>query len=166
MQLLAAQQGRHLHRLAARAIEIDQRFVFSTWKNLQWVDRYPAPAFTGRGVPHARPPPAPTPTLSLRCLLPAPLALLMAGVAAVAQAQEEGQPLRTWKDAQGKEMMAGLVEVKGGVVVLQKENGAKVRMPMARLSADDQALVKDHAEQAKAAEAKAKAAPGTTHRDR
>ena len=98
------------------------------------------------------------PTFTPPCLLPRALALLMAAVAAVAQAQEEGQPLRTWKDAQGKEMMARFVEVKGGVVVLQKENGAKIQMPMMRLSADDQGAVKDLVEQAKLAAAQAKEA--------
>jgi hypothetical protein len=89
------------------------------------------------------------PTASTRRLAGLALALGLAVAAMPGRAQGEPQPVRAWKDNQGKEMMARFVEVKGGMVVLQRENGTKAQVSLMRLSAEDQAHARELAEQAK-----------------
>jgi SLA1 homology domain 1, SHD1 len=71
--------------------------------------------------------------------------------------------LREWKDAQGRPVLARFVELKGGVVVLEKDNGAKSTVPLMRLSAPDQALAKELG--AAAAASATPTAPGTAKPD-
>ncbi len=53
-------------------------------------------------------------------------------------AQAPQQAARTWTNKEGRSIIASLVEVAGGNVILQLENGARSPVPMATLSKADQ----------------------------
>jgi outer membrane protein assembly factor BamB len=70
------------------------------------------------------------------------LALLCALLALTARSQDAAES-RTWTDATGKyRVQATFVELKGGKVVLRKEDGTKVQVNLTRLSDEDQQVAR------------------------
>lgn len=65
--------------------------------------------------------------------------LLLAGFGAGAASAAE---IRTWTDVEGRQVTASFVSLEGDLIVLQTEDGAQHRFPLARLSAEDQAQAK------------------------
>ncbi len=58
-------------------------------------------------------------------------------------AQLLDQTERTWVDSTGKyQVIATLVEFEGGIAVLRKKNGVKVKLPLDQLSGEDQKYLK------------------------
>ncbi|MEN3943154.1 DUF1549 domain-containing protein [Prosthecobacter sp. SYSU 5D2] len=67
--------------------------------------------------------------------------------------------LRTWTDVEGRQVSATFVQIDGDAIVLQTGDGAQHRFPLARLSAEDQAVAKAAQSAAPAESATAAAAP-------
>lgn len=83
---------------------------------------------------------------------------LMLAIPLLAAAQESA--LRPWKDAQGRVIQAAIVSTTADSVTLRMADGKEHQIPLARLSAEDQAFVKNHAPSATpAGTAPATAAP-------
>jgi len=83
---------------------------------------------------------------------------LMLVIPLLAAAQESA--LRPWKDAQGRVIQAAFVSTTADSVTLRMADGKEHQIPLARLSAEDQAFVKNHAPSATpAGAAPATAAP-------
>ncbi|MBL9176808.1 MAG: hypothetical protein JNM65_02020 [Verrucomicrobiaceae bacterium] len=83
---------------------------------------------------------------------------LMLVIPLLAAAQESA--LRPWKDAQGRVIQAAIVSTTADSVTLRMADGKEHQIPLARLSAEDQAFVKNHAPSATpAGTAPATAAP-------
>lgn len=72
--------------------------------------------------------------------------LAVPGAAGADRDMSKKAPLRTWTDNAGThKTRERLVEVKEGSVVLEKEDGATVAVPLARLSKHDQAFARQTA---------------------
>ncbi|WP_184209861.1 DUF1549 domain-containing protein [Prosthecobacter dejongeii] len=78
--------------------------------------------------------------------------LLIAGFGGISATAAE---VRTWTDVEGRQVSASFVQIEGDAIVLQTDEGVQHRFPLARLSAEDQAIAKT----AQAALAPAAAAP-------
>lgn len=90
--------------------------------------------FTGGGAAPAAAPAAPAPAA------PAPAAAMDAAPAATAPAAAGG--IETWTSADGKTIKATKLRLEGENVVLQREDGQCFSVPLAKLSADSQAMAK------------------------
>ncbi len=81
--------------------------------------------------------------------------LLAALLALACSAGAANAEVRTWTDIQGRQVIASFVQLDGDQIIVQTNDGAQHRFPLARLTAEDQAVAKSM----KPAEAAAGEAP-------
>lgn len=74
-----------------------------------------------------------------------PLGISVALMSALLQAQTAAPAMHTWTSTDGRKMEAGFVGMDGEGVKVRMANGSTITVPLARLSAEDQAFAKSQA---------------------